>query len=102
YGGRGKRAQDVLLRLRAHSRERSQTLRLRGFAQLLQRCDPELLPDLLRALRPQAGQAHEEDDLVRDLGLAPRERVDLAVPHDLDDLLLDRLADSLQRLRAAG
>ena len=30
-----------------------------------------------------------------------RERVDLAVAHDLDDLLLDRLADPLQLLGAA-
>ncbi len=35
------------------------------------------------------------------LGLALRERVDLAVLDHLDDLLLDRLADALQLLRSA-
>ena len=51
-------------RLRAHARQRAQPLRLRRLAQLLERRDPELLPDLPRALRPEPGQAHEEDDLV--------------------------------------
>ena len=40
-------------------------------------------------------------DLLGHLGLALRERMDLAVLDDLDDLLLDRLADALQLLRAA-
>src|SRR3712207_38601 len=45
--------------------------------------------------------AHEEHDLLRDRLLALRQRVDLAVLDDLDDLLLDRLADPAQALRAA-
>ena len=50
---------------------------------------------------PRPGRRMNEDDLVRDLGLALRQRVDLAVLDDLDDLLLDRLADPLELLRAA-
>ena len=40
----------------------------------------------------------KEDDLRRD-ALALRQRVDLAVLDDLDDLLLDRLADPAKLLR---
>ena len=60
--------------------------------------DPELLPDPPRRLRAEAGQAHERRDLRRHLRLPLRQRVDLTVFDDLDDLRLDRLADPLQRL----
>ena len=62
--------------------------------------DAELVPDAGRGLRPEARQLHEEDDLGRDAGLLLRQRLDLADLDDLDDLLLDRLADALQLLRA--
>ena len=61
--------------------------------------DAELLPDPPGGLRPEAGQPHEDRDLGGHLRLALRQRVNLAVGHDLDDLVLDRLADALQSLR---
>ena len=67
--------------------------------QLVERRHAELLPDPRGRLRAEAGQAHEEDDLGRDPVPALRQRVDLAVLDDLDDLLLDRLADPRQLLR---
>ena len=68
--------------------------------ELVERLDAELLPDPGRGLRPETRQLHEEDDLGRDAGLLLRQRLDLADLDDLDDLLLDRLADALQLLRA--
>ena len=44
---------------------------------------------------------HEARDLDRHLRLALRQRVNLSVVDDLDDLLLDRLPDALQLLGAA-
>jgi hypothetical protein len=58
------------------------------------------VPDASRGLRPEARQLHEEDYLGRDAGLLLGQRLDLADLDDLDDLLLDRLADALQLLRA--
>ena len=75
---------------------------LGGALQLLDRGHPELLPDPRRGLRAEPGQTHEAHDFRRDDLLAFRQRVHLAVLDDLDDLLLDRLADSLQLLRATG
>ena len=58
------------------------------------------MPDARRRLRAEPGKAHERDHLGRDDLLAFGERVHLAVLDDLDDLLLDRLADSGQLLGA--
>jgi dolichol-phosphate mannosyltransferase len=76
-------------------------LLLGGRLEVDERRDAELLPDPGRGLRAEAGQAREEDDLGRDRVLALGERLDLAGLDDLDDLLLDRLADSLQALGLA-
>src|SRR4051794_36897272 len=94
-----KRLQDLLLALRTETCERAQLLVLRCELQSLERRDAELLPDARSGLRPEARQAHEENHLGRDRAFALRERLDLPVLDDLDDLLLDRLADPLQLLR---
>ena len=52
-------------------------------------------------LRPEPRQVHELHDLRRDDRLALGERLHLAELDDLDDLLLDRLADPRQVLRLA-
>src|SRR5207245_4436649 len=83
-------------------RERSQLLGLGRPPQLVDRRDAELVPDPSRRLRAETRQAHEEHDLRRDDVLPLRERVHFAVLDDLDDLLLDRLADPVQLLRAPG
>ena len=57
------------------------------------------MPDAGGRLRAETRQLHEEDDLGRDAGLLLRQRLNLAQLDDLDDLLLDRLADALQLLR---
>ena len=91
---------DLLLALRPEPGKRPQPLRLGRHLELVERLDAELVPDAGRGLRPEARQLHEEDDLGRDAGLLLRQRLDLADLDDLDDLLLDRLADALQLLRA--
>ena len=96
---RRKRAQDVLLGLRAETGERAQLLGLGGLLQALDRRDVQLLPDAPGGLRAEAGEAHELDDVRRDALLPFGERLDLAVVDDLHDLLLDRLADPRQLLR---
>ena len=98
---RRKRAQDVLLGLRAETGERAQLLGLGGLFQVLDRRDVQLLPDAPGGLRSEAGEAHELDDVRRDALLPFGERLDLAVVDDLHDLLLDRLADPRQLLRLA-
>ncbi len=94
-----ERLEDLLLALRAEAGQRAQPLLLGRGLQLVDRRDAELLPDARRRLRPEPRQAHEADDVGRNAALAFRERLDLALLDDLDDLLLDRLADSLQLLR---
>jgi hypothetical protein len=92
------RLEDALLRLRAEARQGAQPLRARGVLELGERRHAELLPDLANRLRAEAGDVEELDHLGRDR-LAPlRERLDLAGVHDLDDLVLDRGADSRQLL----
>jgi len=97
----GKRGEDLLLALRAETGERPQPLRFGRRLELVERLNAELAPDAGRRLRPEAGQLHEEDDLGRHAGLLLRQRRDLADLDDLDDLLLDRLADPLQLLGPA-
>ena len=94
-----ERGEDPLLGLRAEPAEVAQTLGLGRLAEAGDGRDPELLPDPARRLRPEPGQVQEARHLLRHLGLALRERVDLAVLDHLDDLLLDRLADPLELLR---
>src|SRR5207248_11174814 len=100
--GSPQRVEDLLLAPSAESGQPAQALLLRSGAQVDEGRDAELLPDPPRGLRAEPGQAHEEDDLRRDDRLPLRQRVDLAVVGDLDDLLLDRLADSLELFRPAG
>src|SRR5437763_3737980 len=95
-----ERRENLLLALRPEAGERPQLLAFRGCLELLERLDAKLPPDPGCRLRPQARQLHEEDDLGRDAGLLLRQCPDLAQLDDLDDLLLDRLADALQLLRA--
>jgi len=90
----------ALLDLRAHAAERAQALRLRRSAELGDRRHAELAPDPGRRLRAETGEPHEQRDLRRHTLLALRQRVDLAVVDDLDDLRLDRLSDPLQTLGA--
>ena len=92
---------DRRLQLRPHARERPQLLALGGGAQLRDGRHAELLPDLARRLRSEARELREEDDVGRDDRPELRQRRDLAGLDDLDDLLLDRLADPGQLLRAA-
>src|SRR5207248_3300198 len=80
----------------------AQLLRLGGCLQPVDRRDPELLPDPPRRLRAEPGEPHECRDLGGHLRLPLRQRVDLPVVDDLDDLRLDRLADPLQQLRLAA
>src|SRR5439155_24147334 len=98
----GQRLENPLLCLRAETGKRAQLLLLRGALEVVDRRHAELAPDPRRGLRPQAGEAHERDDLRRDDLLALRQRVHLAVLDHLDDLLLDRLADPLTILGAAA
>ena len=93
-----ERLQDLLLALRAEPRQRAQPLLLGRFLQLGERGDAELLPDPPCRLRPEARQAHELDDLLRHELLALGQRLHLAELDDLDDLVLDRLADSREAL----
>ena len=83
----------------ARGRRASEAVPIRSRAQPLERRDAELVPDPADRLRPEARNAHELDDLRGDELLVLRQRVHLAVLDDLDDLLLDRLADSLELLR---
>ena len=92
--------QDLLFALRAEPRQRAQPFALGSLLQLVERRHAELLPDARGRLGAEPGQAHEQDDLRRDRGLPLRQRLDLALVDDLHDLLLDRLADSLELLRA--
>src|SRR5690242_8251649 len=85
--------EDALLGLRPEARERAQLLLLRRHFELVHRRDAELLPYPRCRLRTEPREAHEGDDLRRDHLLALRQRMHLAVLDDLDDLLLDRLAD---------
>ncbi len=96
---KGERLQDLLLALRAEAGKRPQALGLGGRLQLLERRDAELLPDARRGLRPESRQPHEQHDFGRNRRLPLRKRLDLSLLDDLNDLLLDRLADSLQLLR---
>src|SRR6185503_21281020 len=64
-----------------------------------ERRDAELLPDLPDRLRTHPWDVQELDHLWRDRLAALRQRLDLARVDDLDDLLLDRRADSGQLLR---
>ena len=99
---RGARARqrlgDLLLRAGPDPGVPAQLLRLRRRLQPVDGRDAELLPDPPRRLRTESGQAHERRDLRRHFRLPLRQRVDLTVFDDLDDLRLDRLADPLQRL----
>ncbi len=90
---RGERAQNVLLGLRAETAERAQPLGLRRLLQLTQGRHAELLPDSARRLRPEPREVHELDDVGRNAVPPLRQRRDLPVLDDLDDLLLDHLAD---------
>src|SRR5258707_2363535 len=96
-----ERLEDLLLAFRPEPRQRPKALGLRRRLELGERRDAELLPDARGGLRPEPRQAHEQDDVGGDAGLALRQGLDLADLDDLDDLLLDRLADSLQLLRLA-
>src|SRR5581483_3857357 len=96
-----ERLQDLLLALRAEACKRAETLCFRGLLQAGERVDPELTPDAGRGLRAEPWKVHEGDDVGRDERAPLRERVDVAGLDDLDDLLLDRLADALQLLRAS-
>ena len=96
-----ERRRDLLLRPGADPRVPAQLVRLGGGLQGGDGRDAELLPDPPRGLRPEPRQPHEDRDLRGHLGLPLGQRVDLAVVDDLDDLLLDRLADPLQLLRLA-
>ena len=95
-----ERGENLLLALRPKAGQRPQPLGLGRGLELVEGLDAELAPDAGRGLRPEPRQLHEEDDLGRDACLLPRQRLDLAELDDLDDLLLDRLADALQLLRA--
>ena len=89
----GERLQDLLLALGAEPGQHAQPLLLGRLLQSGDRRDPELLPDPPRGLRAEAGQVHELDDLLGDERLPLRQRLHLARLDDLDDLVLDRLAD---------
>ena len=65
------------------------------------RRDAELLPDPARGLRAEPGQPHELDDLLGNERFPLRQRLHLALLDDLDDLVLDRLADPGELLRLA-
>src|SRR6185436_551051 len=97
----GELLDDPLLELRADSGENAQALGLRRRLQVGERGDAELLPDLSRRLRAEARQAGELDDVRRHQRLVLRQRTDLALVDDLDDLALDRLADAGQLLGLA-
>ena len=80
--------------LRAPIPERSRSRpALGGRLQPVERRDPELRPDPRRRLRADSGKPQEVDDTGRHEAASLRERVHLAVLDDLDDLVLDRLAD---------
>ena len=91
----GERLEDLLLALRAEAGEGSEPLGLRRLLQACERRDVELPPDARRRLRPQPGEMHERDHVGRNESATLRERVDVSRLDDLDDLLLDRLADPL-------
>jgi hypothetical protein len=94
-----ERGENLLLALRPEAGERAQPLGLGCRLELVERLDAELAPDASRRLGAETRELHEEDDLGRHAGLLLRQRLDLAALDDLDDLLLDRLADALQFLR---
>ncbi len=74
----GERLQDSLLGLRAEPGERSQPLGLGSSSKLVQRRDPELLPDPSRRLRAEGREPEELGDAARDPLLALGQRLDLA------------------------
>jgi hypothetical protein len=96
-----QRLEDVLLDLRTQPGQRAQPLLLGGRAQLGQRGHAELEPDPPGRLRAEAGETHEGDHIGGDARAPLRQRLDLALLDDLDDLLLDRLPDPLQLLGPA-
>ena len=91
----GERLEDLLLALRAEAGECSQPLGLRRLLQTGERRHVELAPDARRRLRPEPREMHERDHVGRDERTPLREGVDVSRLDDLDDLLLDRLADPL-------
>ena len=93
-----QRLEDVLLDLGPESGERPQPLLLGRLAEAVERGHVELLPDPSSGLGAEAGQAHEGDHVRRNPPFPLRERLDLALLDDLDDLLLDRLPDPLELL----
>ena len=93
-----ERLQDLLLAARAHSGEIAQPALLGGALEAVERGDAELRPDARRRLRADSGKPQEVDDPRRYEAAALRECVHLAVLDDLDDLVLDRLADARQLL----
>ena len=88
-----ERLQDLLLAARAHPGQVAQPALLGGALQAVERGDPELRPDPRSRLRADAGEPQELDDTGGHEAAPLGERVHLAVLHDLDDLVLDRLAD---------
>ena len=94
-----ERLQDLLLATRAHPGELPEPALLRRRLQPVERRDPELGPDARRRLRPHSGQAQEVDDSRGNEPTPLGERVHLAVLDNLDDLVLDRLADAGELLR---
>ena len=97
----GERRDDLRLGCGADPGMAAQLLGRGGSLQAVDRRDPELLPDAPRRLRPESREAHEGGDLLRHLGFALGQRMDLAVLDDLDDLRLDRLPDVLELHRLA-
>ena len=97
----GERLQDLLLALGTEAREGAQPLLLGRLLQPGDRRHAELLPDPARGLRAEPGQPHELDDLLGYERLPLRQRLHLPLLDDLDDLVLDRLADPRELLRLA-
>jgi hypothetical protein len=88
-----ERLQDLLLAARAHSREIAQPALGGGALEPAERGDAELSPDARRCLRADSGEPQEVHD-ARRYEAAALVSVHLAALDDLDDLVLDRLADA--------
>jgi len=98
---RGDRPKDVLLGLRLDLRKLLETMFLRGFLELLDRGDLQVVVDRPRGRRADSGHAQERQEPWRDGGLKLIVALRSAGRDDLFDGFADRRADLRDLLESA-
>ena len=93
--------ENPLLRPGTEARQCADPTLFRGYTQIIQRLDVELLPEASCRLRPDPRYAHHIGKRHRNPVSQLRQSGDVARVDELDDLGLDRLADSVELRRVA-